>query len=108
MRAGRLPDGARVRVRRALPDGRRPLHLRTPWYVRGRIGVVERCCGAFANPEALAEGRSGLPELALYRVRFALAALWPDHAGPTGDTVDVELYEHWLEPAGQESCHDAA
>ena len=23
----------------------------------------------------------------------------PDYDGPTGDTIDIELYEHWLEPA---------
>jgi nitrile hydratase subunit beta len=88
-------SGDRVRVRRAYPPG----HVRTPYYVRGKAGVVERVLDAFANPEELAYGRSGLPKQRLYRVRFPMAELWPDYAGPAGDSVDVELYQHWLEPA---------
>jgi hypothetical protein len=30
-------------------------------------------------------------------VRFAQKDVWPGYAGPTNDTIDVELYEHWLE-----------
>ena len=52
-----------------------------------------------ANPEELAFGRNGLPALPLYRVRFAQRAVWPDYAGSADDTVDIEIYEHWLEPA---------
>ncbi|MFQ5971893.1 MAG: SH3-like domain-containing protein [Alphaproteobacteria bacterium] len=85
--------GDRVRVRRATPPG----HVRTPWYVRGRTGVVERICGAFGNPEDLAYGRSGLPKRPLYRVRFSQRELWADYTGSPRDTVDVEIYEHWLE-----------
>jgi nitrile hydratase len=87
--------GARVKVRWADPPG----HLRTPYYVRGKTGVVERVLVDFPNPEELAYGRSGLPRRTLYRVRFAQAEVWPGYAGPAGDTVDVELYQHWLEPA---------
>jgi hypothetical protein len=86
--------GATVRVRTAYPPG----HLRTPCYVRGRRGAVERICGAFANPEELAYNRPGLPRQPLYRVRFRQVDLWPDYAGPATDTVEVELYQHWLEP----------
>ena len=93
--SGRFAPGARVRVRRAYPPG----HLRTPYYIRGRTGVVERLCGAFRNPEELAFGRSGEPVQPLYRVRFAQREVWPDYAGKSDDTLDVELYEHWLEPA---------
>jgi nitrile hydratase len=87
--------GARVRIRWADPPG----HLRTPFYVRGKSGVVERYLGDFANPEELAFGRTGLPRLPLYRVRFRQADVWPDYAGPADDTVDIEIYQHWLEPA---------
>ena len=55
--AARFSKGARVRVRRADPPG----HVRTPWYCRGRAGVIERICGSFANPEELAYNRDGLP-----------------------------------------------
>lgn len=91
----RFTPGARVRVRRAAPPG----HLRTPWYVRGRSGVIERLCGAFANPEELAYNRPGLPKQPLYRVRFRQQELWADYQGPAHDTVEVEIYQHWLEPA---------
>jgi nitrile hydratase len=84
-----------VTVRRAYPPG----HLRTPHYIRGRRGVIERLCGSFANPEELAYGRDGLPARPLYRVRFAQRQVWPDYAGTADDTVDIEIYEHWLEPA---------
>ena len=43
------------------------------------------------------KGRSGLPGHPLYRVRFRQADVWPDYGGPAGDTVDVEIYQHWLE-----------
>ncbi len=87
--------GSRVRVRWADPPG----HLRTPYYVRGKTGVVERYLGDFANPEELAYGRSGLPKQPLYRVRFPQREVWPDYAGRADDTVDIEIYQHWLEPA---------
>ncbi|HZB93363.1 MAG TPA: SH3-like domain-containing protein [Stellaceae bacterium] len=91
----RFAPGARVRVRRADPPG----HLRAPWYIRGQSGEIERLCGAFPNPEELAYNRPGLPAQPLYRVRFRQRELWPDYAGPAQDTIEVEIYQHWLEPA---------
>lgn len=87
--------GDRVRVRAAIPPG----HVRTPWYCRGRSGVVERLCGAFANPEELAYGRPGLPAQPLYRVRFQARELWPDYQENAADVVEIEIYQHWLETA---------
>ena len=98
--SARFQPGARVQVRFAHPPG----HCRTPYFVRGKSGVVERICGSFANPEELAYGRDGLPVRPLYRVRFEQGALWPDYAGQVGDSVDVEIYEHWLEPAEGEAA----
>ena len=95
----RFKAGDSVKVRRAYPPG----HIRTPHYIRGKSGVVERVCGSFANPEELAYGRNGLPAQPLYRVRFAQAEVWSDYAGPAGDSIDIEIYEHWLEPASGES-----
>jgi nitrile hydratase len=93
--SARFRAGDRVAVRRADPIG----HIRTPHYVRGKTGEVERICGEFANPEELAFGRNGLPRRPLYRVRFLQTEVWPDYRGRASDTVDVEIYEHWLEPA---------
>jgi nitrile hydratase len=90
--------GDRVLVRRAFPPG----HVRTPFYVRGRTGFIERVLDAFPNPEELAYGRSGLPKVQLYRVRFRQVDLWSDYQGGPADTVDLEIYHHWLEPAHQE------
>jgi nitrile hydratase subunit beta len=87
--------GDRVRVLKAAPLG----HVRTPWYVRGHAGVVERLCGAFPNPEELAYARSGEPRQPLYRVRFLQRELWPDYAGGPDDAMEVEIYQHWLEAA---------
>jgi Nitrile hydratase beta subunit, C-terminal len=73
-----------------------PGHRRTPFYVRGKQGVIERFCGEFANPEELGYGFDGLPRKRLYRVRFRQKDLWDDYDGADGDTVDVDIYEHWL------------
>jgi len=91
----RFAPGDRVTVRQAHPPG----HLRTPFYARGASGVIERLCGAFANPEELAFNRPGLPAQPLYRVRFRQADLWDDYAGPARDTIEIEIYQHWLEAA---------
>jgi nitrile hydratase len=87
--------GERVRVMKAYPLG----HVRTPYYIRGASGVIERLCGAFANPEELAQMRDGLPPRPLYRVRFLQREVWPDYRGSRDDTVDVEIFQHWLERA---------
>lgn len=89
----RFTVGTAVNVRRGNPPG----HIRTPYYIRGKPGTVERICGEFRNPEELAYGRSGEPRQVLYRVRFNLKDVWADYQGPMNDTIDVELYEHWLE-----------
>jgi nitrile hydratase subunit beta len=93
--APRFEPGTRVQVRRADPPG----HIRTPWYIRGHVGEIERLCGAFPNPEELAYNRPGLPAQPLYRVRFRQHELWTDYRGPAQDTIEVEIYQHWLEPA---------
>jgi len=93
--SARFKPGDRVAVRRAYPPG----HIRTPFYIRGKAGVIERLCGSFGNPEELAYGRSGRPAQPLYRVRFRQDQVWPGYTGPAADTVDIEIYEHWLEPA---------
>jgi nitrile hydratase len=84
----------RVRVRGDRPPG----HLRTPWYCRGKVGTVERLLGEFLNPEEEGYGRAHGQRRALYRVRFGMGDLWPDYAGPAHDTVEVEIFEHWMEP----------
>jgi hypothetical protein len=85
-----LVPGSRVRVRAMYPPG----HLRVPRYARGKTGTIERVCGRFENPERLAYGKSG-DLRTLYRVRFAYSDLF--YSAHEGDTIDIEIYDHWLE-----------
>jgi nitrile hydratase len=93
--AHRFDVGDRVVVKRSWPPG----HRRTPGYVRGKAGVIERICGAFPNPEELAYGFDGEPKKVLYRVRFLQKEVWPAYRGPAHDVIEMEIFEHWLEPA---------
>ena len=93
--ARRYNVGDRVAVRNSDSPG----HRRTPHYIRGKRGMIERVCGAFPNPEELAYGFDGEPKRVLYRVRFRQRDLWSDYAGQERDTLELEIYEHWLEPA---------
>lgn len=86
--------GDRVRVRADFPPG----HIRTPVYVRGKTGTVTRRFGDFENPELLAYRLKG-PKKTLYEVRFRQTDLWPDYEGGAIDTVDLDIYDHWLEKA---------
>ena len=74
-------------------------HIRTPFYIRGKSGVIADSMGDFENPEELAKGKEDVPRQSLYRVRFRQIDAWPDYDGPTDDTLDIEIYEHWLESA---------
>lgn len=84
----------RVRVKAMMPPG----HVRAPAYLRGKTGVIERALGAFGNPEQLAYGLKA-EKKPLYRVRFTMAELWGPEAENPDDTVDAEVYAHWLEDA---------
>ena len=94
----RFNIGDKVSVKRAFPPG----HRRTPQYIRGKQGVIERICGAYPNPEELAYGFDGKPDKVLYRVRFMQTHVWPGYAGPANDIIEMEIFEHWLDPAGEQ------
>ena len=81
--------GETVRVADRRHDG----HHRTPGYLKGRTGTVERVHGTFRNPETRAYGADGLPEQRLYLVSFDA----PD--GRAGLCILADVYEHWLEEA---------
>jgi nitrile hydratase subunit beta len=91
--------GDRVTVKEMFSPG----HIRTPWYVRGQRGTIERLCGVFGNPEELAYARAGTPRQPLYRVRFAQRDLWPDYTGAERDSIEIEIYQHWLEPVTEKA-----
>jgi nitrile hydratase subunit beta len=92
--ASRFAPGDRVRVAARAAVG----HCRTPWYLRGKTGVIAEVHGTFRNPEQLAYHRPGLPAQVLYKVRFEQAEVWGGYAGPAGDHLEADIYEHWLEP----------
>lgn len=83
-----------MRVRADMPPG----HVRTPAYLRGKTGWVERTLGPFPNPEQLAYALKAEP-LKLMRVRFTMAEVWGADAPYPDDTIDAEIYAHWLTPA---------
>lgn len=87
-----LPAGAPVRLRAMAPPG----HVRCPWYLRGKTGVIERDLGVTLDPEALAYGREAR-RVRLYRVRFSMAEVWGDDAERPGDRIDAEIFETWIE-----------
>jgi len=83
-----------MRVRPDMPPG----HVRTPAYLRGKTGVVERVLGHFPNPEQLAYAQDAA-HVPLMRMRFTMAEVWGADAANAHDTIDAEIYHHWLEPA---------
>jgi nitrile hydratase len=95
----RYATGELVRVRLGSMSG----HYRTPWYVQGKTGTVERVHGAFPNPESRAYGVTGLPAQPLYMVSFRQSDLWANYVGPPADCVRIDLFEHWLAPAQAEA-----
>lgn len=96
--------GDRVRVKDDWPETRGRCHIRTPHYLRGRSGRIERVLGSFPNPEDLAFARPA-PSRPLYHVLFDQPPIWSE--GEAGDSLLVEIFEHWLEPA-QKSEKEAA
>lgn len=93
----RLAEGDTVRVRDDWPEAKgEKVHIRTPHFVRGRVGRVERFIGEFANPETLAFGKDGLPKIGLYMIAFERGQLFPDTVQGR-ETLTADLYDTWLE-----------
>jgi nitrile hydratase len=98
-----IAAGTRVRVLSRNATG----HYRTPTYLRGREGVVLSLAGTYRDPELLAYHKPGLPPRRLYRVRFRQADVWPGYDGPAVDTLEADLYEHWLDAVDTPTPEDA-
>jgi nitrile hydratase len=89
----KFKPGETVRVQTYAAEG----HVRTPAYVRGKQGWIERIQGEFRNPESLAYGGDGLPREPLYMVGFRQTELWQSrYAESPRDNLYVDIYEHWL------------
>ena len=95
MTGARFGPDEEVQVKALFPPG----HVRTPYFARGKRGRVVEMVGLFGDPSCLAYGDKTEHPVALYRVRFDQVALWPDYAGQEGDSLMVDVYETWLEPA---------
>jgi nitrile hydratase len=87
----RFAIGDRVRVRQWHPIG----HTRCPNYIRGKVGVITRLDGEFSIPDVEAHSTHRVQE-ATYSVRFEADELWND--GQPGVTVNVDLWDSYLEP----------
>jgi nitrile hydratase len=85
--------GDAIRTRNIHPQG----HTRLPRYARARCGTVHLVHGAFVFPDSNAAFAGENPQH-LYCVRFAARELWGDQAA-SRDTVYIDLWESYLEPA---------
>ncbi len=93
--SARFSPGDRVRARNLHPRG----HTRQPRYVRGRTGTVVEDFGVYALQDSDAAGQQpGDRPQHVYSVRFEARELWGDRAA-AGDSVYVDLWEDYLEPA---------
>jgi thiocyanate hydrolase subunit alpha len=79
-------------------------HTRTQAFTRGHTGVVTEFRPVWVVPEDEAFGRidDGRKEQ-FYVVRFKQKELWPDYTGFDVDTLETEVAEGWMVPAGKEA-----
>ncbi len=86
------------RAMRSEPGTIHPVtHTRLPRYARDKEGVIVAMHGAHVFPDTNAQFRGEDPQ-PLYTVSFQASALWGDAANPR-DTVRLDLWEDYLEPA---------
>ena len=83
--------GQKIRVKIMNPT----THTRAPRYVRGHVGEVVKIHGAHVFPDSNALRLGENPQW-LYTVRFTAKELW---GNATDDTVMLDLWEPYLEPA---------
>ena len=91
--APRYHMGDQVRARNIHPKG----HTRTPRYVRGRLGVIDRDHGVFIFPDTNAVFAGKRPQH-LYSVCFTAREIWGTKAVVT-DKVYVDMWDEYLEPS---------
>jgi nitrile hydratase len=99
--APRFKPGDRVRARNIHPVE----HTRLPRYARGKRGTIDRFLGRFVLPDrnALGLGERLQP---VYAVRFEARELWGS-AAREGDSMCVDLWEGYLEPAEDEEMRES-
>jgi len=83
-------DQVRTRVQHT------PTHTRLPRYARGKPGIVVKHHGAHRFPDTSAKFEGDQPAH-LYTIQFPAQTLWGPEAN-ANDTVNVDLWEPYLEP----------
>lgn len=91
--AAHFQVGQRVRARNIHPV----THTRLPRYARGKVGKIERDYGVFVFADTSVYSAGEKPQH-LYSVRFSARELWGDQM-PVQDSVHLDLYDDYLEPA---------
>jgi nitrile hydratase len=88
----KVGDGVKILTR--LPIG----HYRVPLYVRGKDARVEAVIEPVAvDNEEEGFGRNAGSRLHYYRIAIPLSELWLGYAGPSHDSLRIEVFETWLE-----------
>jgi nitrile hydratase subunit beta len=93
--APRFKPGDTVIARNIHPQG----HTRLPRYVRSKQGTVILDHGIFGLPDSNATGL-GLCSQHVYGVRFTARELWGPQAS-VRDTLQIDLFDDYLDPAGE-------
>ena len=70
----------------------------TPYYVRGKSGIVEEICAPFTSPDRTASKPAEGAPLRSYRMRFSAREVWPELPGASGETLTMRISEDWLMP----------
>lgn len=74
-----------------------PRHHRVPHYAMGKVGVITELCSTAALPEEISETNLCGSRVPVYRVRINQRDLWNDYGSYPNDTLEIEIYQHWLE-----------
>jgi len=94
MNKAKYVKGDKIKISSLFPPG----HVRTPFFIRGKNGIIDYFWGTYPNPEELAYGREGVPGHPLYKVKFKQFDLWENYEGSPRDSLSIDIYENWLEP----------
>jgi len=90
--------GDKVRTTSYNPNPVKGGHTRLPSYAMGRVGTIVRQQGNHVLPDSNAHLNGEAPE-PLYAVEFTAAELWHQDAENGGDTMVLDLWQSYLEPA---------
>eukprot|EP00891_Asterochloris_glomerata_P003001 jgi/Astpho2/3001/Aster-03310 len=94
-------DYVRCKTEDAAVRYRKP-HLRTPGYLFGVVGIIDMdCLGYLETPEIDAFHYVTGPHQPLYRVKFFQRDLWEGYSGPDSDTLEIEIWQSWLDPSSE-------